>query len=73
MTRRRRRTKEERLLVKAILSLPTDLRDIFLLHRMAGMPYDQIGEQFGMEPSEVQAHVAEALVQISRATLPTEA
>ena len=69
----RRRTKEERRLLKAILGLPTDLRDIFLLHRMVGLSYDQIGEQLGMEPNEVQAHVAEALVQISRATLPTEA
>lgn len=67
---RRRRTKEERRLLKAILSLPTDLRDIFLLHRMAGLSYDQIGEQLGMEPGEVQNHVAEALGRISRAASP---
>lgn len=73
MTRRRRRTKEERILVRAILNLPTNLRDVFLLNRMASQPYDQIGEHLGMETDEVQAHLAEALVQIGRATWPTEA
>lgn len=72
MIRCRRRTKEERHLLKAILRLPTDLRDVFLLHRMAGLSYGQIGEQLGMEPHEVQDRVAEALAQISRAASPAE-
>jgi DNA-directed RNA polymerase specialized sigma24 family protein len=31
-------------LVRAILQLPTDLRDGFLLHRMAGVSYEEISQ-----------------------------
>ena len=61
MTRRRRRTKEARILVKAILDLPTDLRDVFLLHRMAGQPYQEIASRLGFAPDVVEAHLAEAM------------
>lgn len=63
---------EQRALVRAILRLPPDPRDVFLLHRMAGMSYEQIGHQLGMEREAVLVHLADALVQISRAARPVE-
>lgn len=58
---------QKRALAKAILQLPTDLRDVFLLHRMAGLSFDQIGQQLGIERTAVQAYLAEALARIVRA------
>lgn len=71
--RRKRQPDEKRILVKAILRLPADLRDVFLLHRMAGLSYEQIGEHLGMERDAVQARLAEALAWIVRATPSPEA
>lgn len=47
---------KQRALVRAILRLPPDPRDVFLLHRMAGMSYEEIGHQLGMEREAVLAH-----------------
>lgn len=71
--RRRRQPDEQRILAKAILRLPADLRDVFLLHRMAGLSYEQIGEHLGMERDAVQARLAEALARIVRVTPSPEA
>ena len=71
--RRRRQPDEKRILVRAILRLPADLRDVFLLHRMARLSYEQIGEHLGMERDAVQARLAEALAWIVRATPSPEA
>lgn len=75
--RRRRRSRpmteaQRDHLKQTILNLPPDTRDCFLLHRMAGMTYDQIADQFGMKPEVVQAHLAEALLQIMRAMPPAK-
>ncbi len=56
-------------LVRAILKLPARLRDVFLLHRMAGMTYIEIGLHLGMTPETVQASLAVALVRLTR-TIP---
>lgn len=63
--RRRRQADDRRDLIKAILRLPMQLRDVFLLHRMAGMPYGEIGMRLGMEPEAVEAALAEALVRLA--------
>ena len=60
------------VLVRAILKLPARLRDVFLLHRMAGMTYIEIGLHLGMTPETVQASLAAALVRLMRA-VPTSA
>lgn len=52
---------EREALIKAILNLPRDPRDVFLLHRMAHMPYEQIGARLDMALDEVQAHLVTAL------------
>ena len=59
-------------LAKAILQLPADLRDVFLLHRMAGLSYEEIGKQLGIERDVVQAYLAEALARIIRAAPPAK-
>ena len=62
----------KRALIRAILQLPTNLRDVFLLHRMAGLSFDEIGQQLGIERTVVQAYLAEALARIVRAVPPNE-
>ena len=61
---------EEQVLLRAILKLPTCLRDVFLLHRMAGMTYSEIGLHLGMTQETVQASLAAALLRLTRA-VPT--
>jgi len=71
--RRGRQENAKRILVKAILRLPADLRDVFLLHRMAGLSWKQIGEHLSVERDVVQARLAEALARIVRAAPSSEA
>lgn len=61
---------EKQVLVRAILKLPTRLRDVFLLHRMAGMSYSDIGLHLGLTPKAVETSLAAALVRLMRA-VPT--
>ena len=58
---------QKRALAKAILQLPADLRDVFLLHRMAGLSFEEIGQQLSIERTVVQAYLAEALARVVRA------
>ncbi|MNS94602.1 RNA polymerase sigma factor [compost metagenome] len=61
---------QKRTLASVILQLPADLRDVFLLHRMAGLSFEEIGQQLGIERTVVQAYLAEALARIVRAAPP---
>lgn len=61
---------EGQVLVRAILKLAIRLRDVFLLHRMAGMSYSDIGLHLGMTPKAVETSLAAALVRLTRA-VPT--
>lgn len=63
---------QKRALARVILQLPADLRVVFLLHRMAGLPFDQIGQQLGFERTVVQAYLTEALARIVRAVPPDD-
>lgn len=63
---------EGQVLVRAILNLPTRLRNVFLLNRMASMSYSQIGLHLGMSPEAVQASLAAALVRLTRAVTTSE-
>lgn len=58
---------ERRVLVRAIRRLPRDCRDVFLLHRLAGMPSEQIAEHLGIDQQAVGTRLAEALVRLSHA------
>lgn len=64
-TSRPAKSDKKRALVQAILRLPPDPRDAFLLHRMAGMSYEEIGLRLDMAPDAVKTNLAEALVLIA--------
>lgn len=51
--------------MRAILRLPPDPRDVFLLHRMAGMSYEEIGMRLDIAPEVVQTKLAGALVSLA--------
>lgn len=56
---------KQRALVQAILRLPPVPRDVFLLHRMAGMSYEEIGLHLDMAPDIVRTNLAGALVSLA--------
>lgn len=58
---------ERRVLVRAIRQLPRRSRDVFVLHRFARMPLEQIAECLGIEKTAVETRLAEALVRLTRA------
>lgn len=55
----------KRALVQAILRLPPDPRDVFLLHRMAEKSYEEIGLHLDMAPEAVRANLAEAMALLA--------
>lgn len=80
LSRLRRKTRskaadedERQVLVRAILKLPRDLRDVFLLHRMAGMSYSEIGLHLGMTPKAVETSLVAALVRLTQAVTASDA
>lgn len=73
-TRPKRRAKGDgRVLVRAISNLPPGLRDVFLLNRLSGMTYGEIGLHLQMTPEAVEASLAAALVRLTRAAGVSEA
>ena len=56
-----------RALVRAIVHLPPECRDVFVLKRFAGMSLDQIAEHLGLDRTVVEARLAQALVKLCRA------
>ncbi len=67
LRRRPRRSAEERqrrVLVRAIRRLPRDCRDVFVLHRFAAIPLEQIAEHLGIDQRAVEARLTEALVRL---------
>lgn len=59
--------RQRRVLVRAIRRLPRDCRDVFVLHRFAGMSLEQIAQHLGIDQQAIEARLAEALVRLSRA------
>lgn len=59
--------RKRQVLVRAIWKLPRRCRDVFVLHRFAGMPLGQIAEHLGVEKKVVEARLAGALVRLNRA------
>lgn len=60
-------SRERQVLVRAIRRLPRRSREVFVLHRFAGMPLEQIAEHLGIEKRAVEKRLAAALVRLSRA------
>ncbi|WP_370651957.1 RNA polymerase sigma factor [Brevundimonas sp.] len=65
--KRRRARSYDEVLRAAILRLPTNQRDVFVLHRFAGLTYGEIGLRLGLTPEAVQARFAAAMVRLVRA------
>nr|WP_255552775.1 sigma factor-like helix-turn-helix DNA-binding protein [Brevundimonas sp. BAL450] len=61
------KARERRALVRAIVELPPECRDIFVLKRFTGMSLDQIVEHLGLDREVAEARLAAALVQLCRA------
>ncbi|WP_312218212.1 sigma-70 family RNA polymerase sigma factor [Brevundimonas sp.] len=59
--------RKRRALARAIRRLPRRCRDVFVLHRFAGMALEQIAEHLGIEKRAVETRLAEALVRLTRA------
>lgn len=59
--------RERQVLVGAIRRLPRRCRDVFVLHRFAGMPLEQIAEHLGIEKTAAETRLVAALVRLSRA------
>lgn len=47
---------------RAAASLPDPCREIFVLHRLLGLDYEQIGKTLGLSTSTVKRHMAFALL-----------
>lgn len=62
----RRASNERSVLVAAILALPTEHREVFILSRMAGLTYDQVSAHLGLSVEAVEASLAAALLQLLR-------
>lgn len=50
----------------AVMGLPSTTRDVFLLHRVAGLAYPTIADHLTLDPKTVGCHVSAALVEIGR-------
>lgn len=50
----------------SVEALPRRTREVFLLHRIEGLPYKEIATQLGISIRTVEWHVAEAIVRIGR-------
>jgi RNA polymerase sigma-70 factor (ECF subfamily) len=54
-----------RQVTAALLQLPERTRSIFILHRLEGRRYREIGEQLGISVSAVEKHMARAVHHLS--------
>ncbi len=50
----------------AVLRLRREARDVFLLNHIKALDYAQIARHLGLPVADVQAHLADALYEISR-------
>lgn len=52
---------------RAVEALPPRTREVFLLHRLGELSYQEIADRLAISPRTVEWHIAEALLRIRRA------
>jgi len=62
-----------RRLEQAIATMDATSRTVFLAHRLEGLPYDQIAARLSLAISEVEQHLASAILHIDRTLTALEA
>ena len=62
-----------RALVRAIVHLPPECRDVFVLHRFEDMPLNEVAAHLGIDRASAEARLAEALARLCRAVDEAEA
>ncbi len=50
---------------KIMLRLPRMTREIFLAHRLDGMPYDEIARRTGLSVRQVERHMYRAILALT--------
>lgn len=58
---------ETRALTSAVIGLPVAVRDVFLLHRMAGLSYAEIAHRLDLDIHLVENRLSEALIALGQA------
>ncbi len=53
-------------LERAMATMPSLLREIFLAHRLDNLSYTEIAGRTGLSVARVQQHIAEAIIHIDR-------
>jgi len=62
-----------RRLEQAMATMVPTARAVFLAHRLEGLPYDQIAARLRLTISEVEQHLASAILHIDRTLTALEA
>ncbi len=51
---------------EVVATLPERMREVFLLHRVEQLSYNEIADRLGISPRTVEWHIAEAIVRIGK-------
>ena len=62
-----------RRLEQAMATMDASSRAVFLAHRLDGLPYDQIATRLGLSITQVERHLAAAILHIDRTLIAIEA
>jgi len=54
------------LLERIVATMGSPTREVFLMHRLESLGYPEIGERLGLSVREVEQHLVDALVHLSR-------
>jgi len=63
---RQRRSGFEQCYRQTLDALPGDTRTIFLAHLLDGTPYDDLAARLGISITDIEQHIATALVTLDR-------
>jgi len=62
-----------RRLEQALATMDPTARTVFLAHRLDGLPYDRIATRLGLSITQVERHLAAAILHIDRTLIAIEA